>query len=329
MPRLLPILPMTGINFDFKMHLRNLIFIGFMLLAAVELKAQTAENLAIPVEKAGKYKIGVEDQVLEIDPSIGGRITSLRINGENFLTDSTINNFNWGSTFWLSPQSDWNWPPSAEIDNKPYSVSVKNKVVVMTGMQDPKTGLVVTKEISGDKTNGSFNLKFTITNKSGKTQKIASWEVTRVKSGGLSFFPVGKDKARGGLSSSTEIKDGIFYYQYQKEKLPVKGDRQIYADGSEGWLAQVNGNLILIKKFKDIPVELTAPKEGEVELFASEYSGTNPGYVEIEHQGPYEEISPGKSAVWETTWILRRLPAVIKAVPGETTLIDYVRKLVK
>lgn len=286
-------------------------------------------NLVVPVENAGKFSISIGNQVMEIDPFLGGRITSLKIDGKDFLTDSTINNFNWGSTFWFSPQSDWNWPPSSEIDNKPYAVSLKENTITMVSRKDRKTGLVVIKEISGDSGNEAFVLKFIITNQSDKNQKVAPWEVTRVKSGGLSFFPVGKDKARGGLLSSTSVKNDIFYYQYQKEKLPVKGDRQIYADGAEGWLAQVNDDVILIKKFPDVPLEQTAPKEGEVELFASEVTATNPGYVEIEHQGPYLELKPGESSAWETVWFLRKLPAQIKVETGNSALIDYVRKIVK
>ncbi|GLU52154.1 DUF4380 domain-containing protein [Dyadobacter frigoris] len=304
------------------------IFLLTALIFIVEVSAQKL-NRVISVEKSGKYFITIENQVMEIDPLLGGRITSLKIDGKDFLTDSTINDFNWGSTFWLSPQSAWNWPPSAEIDNKPYNISVRGNVIRMVSQKDPKTGLRVIKEISGNKKNSSFILKFIITNQSDKNQKVAPWEVTRVKSGGLSFFPIGKDKARGGLLSSTSIKNGIFYYQYQKEKLPVKGDRQIYADGSEGWLAQINDNVILIKKFPDIPLELTAPKEGEVELFASEVTAANPGYVEIEHQGPYLELKPGESSSWETTWFLRKLPFKLKPEIGNAGLIDYARKIVK
>jgi hypothetical protein len=252
----------------------------------------------------------------------------LKIDGMDFLTDSTINQFNWGSTFWLSPQSDWNWPPSAEIDNRAYTVQLVDHSVVMTSAPDPKTGLVVTKQITGNAQKAAFVIRYTLTNRSEKPQKVAPWEVTRVKPNGIAFFPVGNDQARGGLLTSTVVQDGIFWYRYQTEKLPQKGDRQIYADGSEGWLAQVNGGVLLVKKFPDIAPEATAPKEGEVELFASEVSATNPGYVEIEHQGAYQTVLPGASTVWETTWILRKLPAEVDQRPGSRSLVNFVRKLI-
>lgn len=283
----------------------------------------------VPEAANGRYTIALERQIMKINPANGARITSLLLEGEDFLTDSTVNDFNWGSTFWVSPQSDWNWPPSAEIDNKPYRAKVLDNAVILTSSRDPKTGLVVVKEISGNANDQSFVVKYTIRNESDQDRRAAPWEVTRVHTGGTAFFPAGKDQARGGLLSSTSVSNGIFWYVYQKDKLPGKGDRQIYADGAEGWLAQLNGDRILIKKFPDLAPEQTAPKEGEVELFASEVTADNPGYVEIEHQGTYETLKPGASTTWTTTWFLRKLPPGVNRSPGSRSLVDYVRKIVK
>jgi len=291
----------------------------------------TASKMAkntITEQGAGLYHIKIENQILEIDPSIGGRINSLKLDGTDFLTDSTVNNFNWGSTFWLSPQSNWNWPPSAEIDNKPYTVKIENGKVIMTSLKDPKTGLEVIKTFSGNNKTGSFQLKYTITNRSDKPQKVAPWEVTRVKTGGLAFFPFGEGNRRGGLIPFTKESYGISWFQYHKDQLPLKGDRQLYSDGSEGWLAEVNDGLILIKKFPDIPFEQNAPKEGEIEWYASPVAA-NKSYVEIEHQGAYEELQPGQSSNWKVEWFLRKLPPDIKPEAGNLALADYVRKIVR
>ena len=291
--------------------------------------AQKRSGTVKPEMVDHKYRITIGNQEMLIDPERGGRIVSLLMDNKDFLTDSTINNFNWGSTFWLSPQRDWNWPPSAEIDNKPYRASIENNTLIMTSMQDPKTGLVVTKNISGESASQSFVLQYTITNRSNLPQHVAPWEVTRVKPNGIAFFPAGKDNARGGLLPSTTLQDGIFWFTYDKQKLPLKGDRQIYADGSEGWLGQVNDNLLLLKKFPDISPEDTAPGEGEVELYASEVSDDNPGYVEIEHQGAFTTLQPGASFAWTCTWIFRKLPANVQVGKGNKALIEFVRKLIK
>ena len=276
----------------------------------------------------------VRGQTMGIDPQMGGRITYLRIDGVNFLTDSVVNGENWGSTFWPSPQSDWHWPPPAEWDNKPYAVKengggkLEGDKIKMESPADPKTGLVVTKIFSADDKKGFYNLEYVITNRSDAVRKVAPWEVTRVHPNGFSFFPMGKDTLRGGLIPQTRIEDGICWYTYDQVKIPDHGDTQIYTDGSEGWFAAVNGDVVLIKKFPDIPFDAAAPKEGEVELYANR-AAPEKSYVEIEHQGAYTELRPGQSFSWTMRWYVRRLPKGIKPFPGNPKLIEYVRKMIK
>jgi hypothetical protein len=300
-----------------------------MLLVQAELAAQLQPGRATPVLKGRGYVITLGNQQMIVDPARGGRIVSLLLNGEDFLTDSTVNDFNWGSTFWLSPQRDWHWPPSAEIDNKPYKASVENNALVMVSAPDRKTGLVVTKTIFGEPGKQAFVLQYTITNRSAASQKIAPWEVTRVKPDGMAFFPAGQGAARGGLLPLTTLQHGVFWFAYDKQKLPLKGDRQLYADGAEGWLAQVNGKQILVKQFPNILPGVTAPEEGEVELYASEVSPASPGYVEIEHQGAYVTLPPGASVTWTCTWFFRNLPAHIQPAQGNAALAAWVRKLIE
>ena len=300
----------------------------FAVLAVTKSTCQTTSN-RVMVEKIGDlYRIQLQNQTLEVNPAIGGRITSLKLDGKDFLTGKDVNDFNWGSSFWISPQSDWNWPPSAEIDNKPYSAKVEAGELIMVSQKDSATGLVVTKKISGDRISNSYSLKYIITNSSDSVRKAAPWEVTRVHTNGIAFFPMGNGERRGGLLPLLTEKDGVCWFTYKESMLPTKGDRQIYTDGAEGWLAEVNEHMILVKKFPNISLEKNAPKEGEVELYASPVA---PGksYVEIEHQGAYEELPPGASSTWEVTWYLRKLPTGIKAGAGSPSLTSYARKLVK
>jgi len=305
---------------------------GVILLLVSHLPSAAAQSQisqAAPQKKDRRYSIAMENQEMIIDPQKGGRIASLLMDGADFLTDSTANDFNWGSTFWFSPQHDWHWPPAAQIDNLPYQVTVENNAMVMTSAPDPKTGLVVTKTISSESSHEVFVVQYTITNHSAAPRKVAPWEVTRVRPKGLAFFPAGQGAARGGLLPSTRLEHNVYWYTYDTQKLPLKGDRQLYADGSEGWLAQINDRYILIKKFPDISPETTAPEEGEVELYASEVTPANPGYVEIEHQGAYTTLKPGASLTWTCTWIFRKLPAGLQPITGNKALVEYVRKLVR
>jgi hypothetical protein len=140
------------------------------------------------------------------------------------------------------------WPPSAEIDNRPYAVSINDKVIKMISSKDPKIGFVVTKEFSGNKKDGFYSLKYIITNKSDSTQKAALWEVTRVRANGIAFFPMGEGRLRGELASLTIKKDGIVWFAYKKMRSDTfQTIGTLYADGAEGWVAEVNKKTILVK----------------------------------------------------------------------------------
>jgi len=263
---------------------------------------------------------------MQIDPTKGGRVRSLMHKNINFLTDSTVHSNYYGSILWLSPESDW--PMSEEIDSKPYSVKVMRNSLVLTSLKDLKTGIVVQKEFSGDKTKDCFTIKYTITNYSSAIQKIAPWEVTRVHINGIAFFPQGKGNMRGGLLSSMILKNHIAWFVYDSSKLPLKGDRQIYTDGYEGWLAEMNGRWLLVQQAPEISVEKTAPNEGEVELYASPLKEGR-GYVEIEHQGEYTSLNPGRSISWEVHWYLRKIPLSISPTAGNEALVNYIRQIIK
>ena len=306
------------------MNLRTFILAGSFLFSI----ASVAQQHTPVVKNGSRYIIQFADQYLEVEPEKGGRITALVMGTEKFLTDSTVNDFNWGSTFWPSPQSDWNWPPPAEWDNLPYSVEVKDNVVKMTGRSDPKTGLAVTKLFSGDRSSKLYTLTYVITNYSKSAQNIAPWEVTRVHTGGFSFFPIGNGDKRGGLVSSTAVRDGICWYIYNYDSIPSSGDTQLYADGSEGWFCQVNGNLMLMKRFPDMHLSEAAPHEGEVELYANK-SIPAKNYVEVEHQGAYTTLQPGQSLTWRMQWFFRAIPVNIQAVPFNAKLVAYARGLSK
>jgi hypothetical protein len=128
-------------------------------------------------------------QVLEIDPVMGARVNSLKlVMAINFLTGPEINPKYWGSSFWLSPQKEWN-DFSHTLDNKPYIPSIENNVLTLKSQKDTATGLIFSREISGNQKTNFFTTRYIITNASNEVRKIAPWEVTRVNVNGLAFFP--------------------------------------------------------------------------------------------------------------------------------------------
>ncbi|MEP7259487.1 MAG: hypothetical protein ABI687_13890, partial [Flavitalea sp.] len=158
----------------------EVMILPLLIVLALHGTAQQKEK-NIPVKQSGgRYVITSGAVELEADPATGGRITSLKMNGKNFLTGSDVNDFNWGSTLWPSPQSEWDWPPPATLDNKPYVAVVEGNELFMISEKDPVTGLSFAKRFSGDSEQGCFILEYVITNLNDTARKVSAWEITRV-----------------------------------------------------------------------------------------------------------------------------------------------------
>ena len=273
----------------------------------------------IPIKKNGIYTIKNAAQELTIDPSIGGRITELKLNDINFLTTKSIHPIFWGSTLWPSPQKIWGGPDLVELDRSVYTDTILDNTLKMVSKPDPKSGFIFTKEFSVNSKLGAFELKYSITNGSDTIRKVAAWEVTRVQTGGLTFFPTGQGLRWGNIAGLVKESNGISWFNYEPDKIPSKHNK-FFSDGKEGWIAQVNNGIIFIKYFKDEPKELAAPSEAEIEVY------TNPDktYVEVEVQGGYTTLKPGASLTWTVFWYIKKLPKM-KVETGNQKLIDFVR----
>ena len=240
---------------------------------------------------------------LVVDAEAGGRITSLTPpdGSVEALSDSAVDADNYGSTFWTSPQSDWDWPPPREIDRDPYAVlEAGADAITLLGPPSAKLGVRVTKHFSLDEARQAFVLHYSLVNTSDSPQKYAPWEVTRVPARGLTFFP-SRSRPFGSLSLDERGATTTTWFLHDPGALPAEG-RKAFADTRGGWLAHAAGRLLFIKQFEEVPVEARAPGQGEIEIYA------NDRYVELEVQGAYATIAPGASASWTVTWFLRVLP---------------------
>lgn len=133
---------------------------------------------------------------------------------------------------------------------------------------------------------------------------MASWEISRVPPGGLTFFPSGAaviTPIPPHAELVLEEAAGVSFFDHAAFRTGAS--RKLHADGSEGFLAHVQADLLFLKVFVDLPPERQAPGEGEVEIFAN-FDGR---YVEIEVQGPYETIAPAG----RTSWVVRTCVAPV------------------
>lgn len=287
--------------------------------------APNAPELKLPILRDGKYVLEFESTVFEVDPERGGRVTRFSLDGENVIagSDQTGNPTNWGSTFWPSPQARWEWPPVASIDSQPYAAALEGNTIVLTSAAPAATGpqLSVIKRFSADLSARAIELQFSLKNEALSAESWAPWQVTRVGPNGITFFATGAAPVQNNLLTSDS--GGITWFDHP-EGLPSGGQfPKLSADAAEPWLAHVTSNLVFIKTFPAVAPDQLAPAQGEVEIYAEA------NYVEIEPQGTYALIEPGKELVWTVRWYLRQRPPSAMPRVGDAALLSFVRSIAK
>lgn len=256
-----------------------------------------------------------------IDPQRGARITGFFVGETNLLTGPEVDAENHGSTFWTSPQSDWQWPPPPEVDHMPYAVLEGDEdVLVCCGMPCSKLGVLITKRFSLSKSNGALRAEYEICNQTNDILKMAPWEISRVR-GGLTVFAAGQP-----FEEPTPLPKPLVVFEeqaqwFEYDRAAVQQDQKWFAHSDEGWLAHISDGCALIKEFEVVPVQKQAPAESMIEVFAS---GSR-DYIEIEQQGPYVKIGPWKSFAWTVTWKGVRVPGSLKVAAGDRQLLDWIR----
>ncbi len=260
--------------------------------------------------------------VLSVRPEMGGRISSLTWEGTELLFINE-NVENWGSTFWTSPQSTWNWPPPQALDKGPYTEQATDDGHIIESAEDNATGFKFVKSFKASLSDTSFDITYSIVNVSTSQKQAAPWEITRFASGGMIFYPSGEDTKTGDLSQQILDAEGVSWYKYDSNSVPG-GTPKLFDDGSEGWLCHVsNTRYIVLKKFEDSPVSAKAPGENEIELYISPARD----YQEMEQQGPYTTLQPGDSLNWTVKWLPKKLPEDLTMEVGNADLAEYARTL--
>jgi hypothetical protein len=287
----------------------------------------------VPTKTGDAYSITIGDAELTADgPS--GRITGLSLSGTQMLvaqgsSGDTVTNY--GSSFWTSPQSDWDWPPQVDAVAYTHGLDAATNIVTLTSAGfDLKSGATVSvgKALSGDAATQAFVLEYTIENTGGSAVSAAPWEITRVESDGFAFYPQGAAAPVPAPDADppyepiagTEIADGIVWFDFS-----VVDDRaKSVGDGAEGWLAYVGDGYVFVKQFEDIAAGVSAPGHFEVEV----YSSPGDEYVELEAQGSIASIAAGATSTpWQVRWYIRPIPTDVDTTKGSAALVEWVRVL--
>ena len=250
-----------------------------------------------------------------VDANNGARIIEFSFKGKNALTTKGPQI---GSTFWPSPQHSWGWPPPPALDSQPYEASAVEDGWVFTSQVCPLTHLVLSKSIRPSAK--GFRVEYRMHNPSDKKLEYAPWEITRVD-GGLTFYKAATAPLE--ISSLPVVALGnSFWFSY----VPAGFDQnlKLFANNSDGWLANANNGLLLKKIFPQIAEGNIAPQEAEVEVYA--HGDPKNPYIEIEQQGRYGEIAPGETAVWSVEWELSELPVGLAPTIGNAELLKLAEK---
>jgi hypothetical protein len=283
-------------------------------------------NLVAPEADGLVYTFTSGDTVFAVDADRGGRIVTFSLAGRNAVTTpKSQGDINWGSTFWTSPQSDWNWPPPPEIDSDTYAAKLEGGTLTLTSETSSKLDVAVSKKFSMDRITGNVTIEYTIINKGSQARSLAPWEITRVAAGGLTFFPMGEGSPTQGKQDllNLQVSGGAAWLAYDAASIPK--EQKVFADGHEGWIAHSSDGFLLVKALTDMAPSQAAPGEAEISL----YTDTAHTYIEVENEGPYQELAPGTSLSYTTHWFLRKLDASVPVQVGSAELLSTVRALVR
>ncbi len=261
---------------------------------------------------------------LQVDPGTGGRVSSVTLGEKELVfgaSEKHPDNNNWGSTFWLSPQSLWGWPPVVAHDALPYRVlSFDAHSVSLESQSGGGASILKDITISSGET-PRIDLNYTVRAEKDFPQ-VAAWEITRVPRNGLAFYPV--------KASTIDVPMGTVDYQLDRGEVvwqsltatsrPPEG--KLIANGAEGWLAWVSGGLLYIKSYAPVSQASMADGEGDIEVYVSDKLP----YVELEVQSAARALAQGESLQWQVSWMLLELPEDLEVFSGNTKLIDLVRQ---
>jgi len=250
----------------------------------------------------------------------GGRIMSFKSNEQESLVQKGIQI---GSTFWPAPQSLWGWPPPKDLDEGEYRV-IENNIdkIVMLSKVDEKLKVQVEKTLAakGD----DIEVVYKLINRSETSIKVAAWEISRL-AGGVTFYDSTCELESQSTCSVQQI-GRQQWYDYQPSLLTHEVPK-IFANESNGWLANANNGLLMIKSFPKVAKKDVAPGESEIEVYAHQ-DAMNP-YIEIEQQSQYVEIEPGESFSWPVLWSLLLLTDEHEVKLGNQVLVEAVKSHLK
>jgi hypothetical protein len=281
----------------------------------------------------GQYCLQMPTLRLTVDPLHGARITDFRLGlanldggwSNNVLLPANIEPDTYGSTFWVSPQILWGWPPDATIDRYPYRAIVEGNTLTLQSEGSSSLGIQVIKHLR-PKGNDTIEIQYDLiptVDMFPPFPTYAPWEVSRVAGSGITLFPSQTILDPNGdfLRPNLLKIDDLILWDHGSDASQTAGDQKLFADGLGGWLAHVDQNILFLKRFPDLPPAMMAPGEAEIEVYAT----ASRRYLELEVQGAYQVVNFNHPQTWTVQWQLRSLPDFLVTSLESQDFIHWVR----
>lgn len=274
-----------------------------------------------PVVRRQNYRIESRPIAVEVDPFDGGRIVEFSLEGRSVIVPVDESPEAYASSFWPSPQSVWRWPPPPEFDKLPWKVVIEAKSLHLRSATSEALHFSAEQTLALLDGKNAMSVNFKITNHDSSPHKVAPWQNTRVRPRGITFYPSTEPTYAQSSLKLTPV-NGVSWYTH--EPAAVKESLKSYADGHEGWMAQIDGDLLFVKVFPDVPRDAQAPDEGEIVI----YVHASGRFVEMEQQGPYTELAPGASLTWPVVFVVGQIPKDIEIKAENPQLVELARHMV-
>ena len=178
-----------------------------------DVAARPPEGVPHAVVVRRNYRIEFGPYALEADPTDGGRIVRFSLDGRSVVVPREESPEAYGSSFWPSPQSDWQWPPPLELDRAAWTATVEGTSLILESGTNKKLGLSAKRRITAEPKRGAILIELSLANRGSAPRRVAPWQNTRVRPKGITFFP-SSGPALEESSLKLEPAEGIVWFSH-------------------------------------------------------------------------------------------------------------------
>ncbi|HMD88108.1 MAG TPA: hypothetical protein VKF38_03000 [Anaerolineaceae bacterium] len=274
------------------------------------------------------YLIGAGPRIVRLvlkDPSAAGNLLA-EVPDKKIDTHNGTYYFRGGHRLAYAPET---FPGTYYPDNEGLSVEKITGGVRLCQPTEPLTGIRKAIDICLDSNRPALTLTHHLYNDSNLPVDLAPWGITQLRLGGLALLPM--SPALSGEKSLRPNRNLVLwsYTRWGDPRLEIDDDYVLaHAQPASqpcklgtlnlcGWVAYLNDNVLLVKRFEPQP-ELPHPDMGcNVEVYC------NDEYIELETLAPMQHLLPGQESVFPETW------EFYAGLPDLPMNIDRIRSIIE